>query len=228
MYRIKLDKRLSLVASFVRDGSKVADIGTDHAYLPAYLLQNNVCKSAIASDINQMPLKNADETIKQAELEDKIKTILSNGLDNLPENCADDIVIAGMGGEMIAQILQRANWIKNKNIRIIAQPMTHAEAVRDFFLSNGFEIEREAACSDSKHIYCVISAYYVGKTQAKSPAYSYYGKLIENSDNDSKAFLKKQYNRLLIKYNALASSQPQEASKIKLITDDFKIALGDD
>lgn len=228
MYRIKLDKRLSLVASFVRDGSKVADIGTDHAYLPAYLLQNNVCKSAIASDINQMPLKNADETIKQAELEDKIKTILSNGLDNLPENCADDIVIAGMGGEMIAQILQRANWIKNKNIRIIAQPMTHAEAVRDFFLSNGFEIEREAACSDSKHIYCVISAHYVGKTQAKSPAYSYYGKLIENSDNDSKAFLKKQYNRLLIKYNALASSQPQEASKIKLITDDFKIALGDD
>lgn len=228
MYRIKLDKRLSLVASFVRDGSKVADIGTDHAYLPAYLLQNNVCKSAIASDINQMPLKNADETIKQAELEDKIKTILSNGLDNLPENCADDIVIAGMGGEMIAQILQRANWIKNKNIRIIAQPMTHAEVVRDFFLSNGFEIEREAACSDSKHIYCVISAHYVGKTQTKSPAYTYYGKLIENSDNDSKAFLKKQYNRLLIKYNALASSQPQEASKIKIITDDFKIALGDD
>lgn len=228
MYRVKLDKRLSLVASFVRKDSIVVDVGTDHAYLPAYLLQNNVCKSAIACDINPMPLKNADETIKQANLEDKIKTVLSNGLENLAENCADDIVIAGMGGELIAQILQKAQWIKNENIKIIVQPMTHAEAVREFFISNGFEIEEEAACRDSKHIYCVISAHYTAKIEQKSAAYLYYGELIKKTDDDSKAFLKKQYDRLLIKYNALASCKSKEANEIKKIIDEFKNVLGDD
>ena len=97
MKTINLDSRLSLVASFVRKGSRVADIGTDHAYIPVYLVQTGVSPSAVAADLRKMPLENAKKTIEQYDLSSKISTVLSDGLDGIEKNCCDDIVIAGMG-----------------------------------------------------------------------------------------------------------------------------------
>lgn len=206
MQNIKLDSRLLAVASLVRKNSRLADVGTDHAYIPVYLVNEGIINEAVASDINEGPLKNADSSIRAYGLSDKITTILSNGLEGVPENCADDIIIAGMGGILISEILEKCAWIKNENIRIIAQPMTHPEKVREFFINNGFIITEEKTAEDTKHKYCVIAAEYKGDIHKYSEGYIYYGELAKNKDSISKAYLTVQRDRLLKRYNALLNS----------------------
>ena len=117
---IKLDSRLKAVASLVREGARTADIGTDHAYLLTYLIEKGICPQGIAADLRRGPLENARQTVIEAGLSDKIELILSDGLENIKENSCDDIVLAGMGGNLIAEILSKAQWIKNENINIVA------------------------------------------------------------------------------------------------------------
>ena len=119
--------RLQMVADFVRDGAAVADIGTDHAYLPVALVLSGKCPRAVVSDLREMPLENARQAIRRYHLEDRIVACLSDGLDEIAPDWAQDIIIAGMGGELIAAILARAPWLRNEGKRLILQPMTHAE-----------------------------------------------------------------------------------------------------
>ena len=183
---MKIDKfmtpRLLAVASFVAPESRVADIGTDHAYIPIWLLEHGVSKSALAMDINKGPIDRANENILKFHLEDKIKTRLSNGLENLKEGEADTIVIAGMGGILINEILKEA---KEKHFGIkhfILQPMTAIEETRKFLEENGFCILNERLAKEDEKLYCVLLVsrgemkidreidYYIGQ------------KLIENKD----------------------------------------------
>jgi len=225
MQKIKLDTRLMSVAALVRSGSRLIDIGTDHAYLPSYLLQSGICPSAIAADVREMPLKNAEATINACELNGKIKTILSNGLDGIDEYSGDDIVLAGMGGILIKEILERTPWIKNKSIRIIAQPMTHPEKVRLFFKDNGFEIIDERASCDSGHYYCAIAAQYTGCQSKKEIGYIYYGELKNKTDNDSLNYLNRQYERLKKRRDALekADSSNEECAYLTEVLNDFEV-----
>lgn len=224
MSEIKLDERLMTVASMVRKSGAVADIGTDHAYLPAYLIKNGICSRAYACDVKEMPLKNAEKTIKNENLCDKISTVLSNGLEALEENCAETIVIAGMGGILIKDILSACPWIKNGSVDLVLQPMTHAEIVREFLCENGFEILKENGCFFNKHSYCVILASYTEKKVKIEKGFYYYGKLTEDSTEKSKLYIKKQYDRLKKKYNALLSKKHfnEECSKLFEILEDFK------
>ena len=150
MSKIKLDDRLSAVAGLVRNGKRVADIGTDHGYLVAYLVENGICPGGIAADLRKGPLENARQTVIAQGLSDKIELILSDGLQNIPENACDDIVIAGMGGNLIAELLEKAPWVKSEKINIVAQPMTHAEVLRQYFIDNGFIINEEKTATDGK------------------------------------------------------------------------------
>ncbi|MBQ5743991.1 MAG: SAM-dependent methyltransferase, partial [Ruminococcus sp.] len=102
-----LDNRLRLCAAFVRQGARLADVGTDHAYLPVWLCRHGVCPSAIAADINPAPLQRGQMTVEAAGLSDRVQTRLSDGLAAVGADEADDIVIAGMGGELIAAIIDR-------------------------------------------------------------------------------------------------------------------------
>ena len=162
MGKIKLDSRLSAVADFVREGKTVADIGTDHAYLLAYLLQQGTIENGIAADLRKGPLENARKTLIESDQLEKVNLILSDGLDELKKGDCEDIVIAGMGGILIKEILERTPWVFDENIHIIAQPMTHAEVLRRFFLENGFKILEESSATDGKRFYCIISAQYDG------------------------------------------------------------------
>ena len=103
---IKLDNRLLLCAEFVRQDSAVADIGTDHAYLPVYLAQKGKIKKAIAADINEGPLKSGIETINRCGVSDTVSARLSNGLEKISPDECDDVIIAGMGGELICSIIE--------------------------------------------------------------------------------------------------------------------------
>lgn len=225
MQIVKLDSRLSSVASLVRNGSRVADVGTDHAYLPVYLLQTGVSPSAVAADLRKMPLENARKTVEMYSLEDKITTVLSDGLDSIDKDTCDDIVIAGMGGLLITELISRTVWLRNSRYRLVLQPMSHAEDVRRFLFENGFEIVEECCTRDGRHYYCVIAAEYSGERTFYSPAAVYVGKLDAGSDEVTRTYLEKQLQRLEKRCNALKKASAYndaEVEKLSEIIIDFK------
>ncbi len=219
---IKLDARLSAVASLVRVGSRVADIGTDHAYLLTYLIERGICPEGIAADLRKGPLDNARQTVIDADLSDKVELILSDGLENINEGSCDDIVLAGMGGNLIADILSKAYWIKNENINIVAQPMTHAEVLRQFFIDNAFEITKEKTATDGRRIYCVMSATYTGEIKQHDISYIYTGQLFENNDRITYKYIEKMLTTLEKKLSALTGAGKPDEDNLGKIIDEIR------
>jgi len=158
----KLSRRLHAAFLLVREGKRAADIGTDHALLPIALVKSGRCPSAVASDINKLPLEKAKENIERECVGLKIKTLLANGALGL-EGLAEDYIIAGMGGELIVDIVKASPFLKSPDLHLILQPMTKIPVVRRFLWDSGFEIDREVYLEDMGHFYTVISSYYTGK-----------------------------------------------------------------
>ena len=129
------DKRLLCVASLVREGARLADIGTDHAYLPVYLMQQGHIREAIAADIGEGPAASARLHIAQAGLSHGINVRVCDGLCGISPEEADDIVIAGMGGETIIHIVSNAPWVKDEHKRLVLQPMTKTVELRAWLLT---------------------------------------------------------------------------------------------
>ncbi len=153
-----LDGRLASVMKFVRQGARFADVGTDHAYLPLALLRAGRIEHAVCSDINAGPLDSAKANAREAGLEDKMRFYLTDGAAALAGENLSDVAIAGMGGELIADIIDRAPFLRNENIRLILQPMSRQEHLRRFLWERGFEIEAEDySYSQSKYYvtFCV-------------------------------------------------------------------------
>lgn len=111
---MKLTPRLEAVANLVTDNAKIADIGTDHGYIPVYLMKKNVIKSAIAADVNKGPLNNAKKEIISSNLDSKIELRLGSGLSVLKVGEVDEVVIAGMGGVLISQLIESELEIAKK------------------------------------------------------------------------------------------------------------------
>lgn len=174
---VNLTPRLYAVASLVRGGGIVADIGTDHGYLPVYLLQTGKVKSAVAADVRKMPLKNAEKSAERYALTDKISFRLSDGLKEFSEMDADEYIFAGMGGTLIAQKLAETPWVKNPSLHFVFQPQSRAEDLRKFLFENGFETEREVAVSEGRRVYISFDAKYSGVTKPFKPSDCFIGKL---------------------------------------------------
>ena len=198
-----------MIASLVENGSRIADIGTDHAYLPAYLILNGVCPFAVASDIGKGPLENAKDTIEKYEISDKVKTVLSDGLDNICLDEIDTVILSGMGGDLICNILSRADIDKLREKRIIAQPQSHCEKVRLFFMKNGFEITKEGICFDGGHIYVCMGARFSCKT-GYPKCYEYYGELIKNKSELVNEYFCNMIKQMNIKCDALKKTGEYE------------------
>ena len=115
-----------MAASLVRKGKVCCDIGTDHAYLPAYLITNSISKKALACDLREGPLANAKRTVEEYGISDRIELRLSDGLDNVKPGEADDFVFCGMGGTLITELISRTEWLKDKKYRLIFQPQSHS------------------------------------------------------------------------------------------------------
>lgn len=182
-----MNKRLLKCADFINTDGIVADIGTDHGYLSIYLVQNNKCSHAYACDVNEAPLASAKKNIFSYGLRDSITTILSDGLNDVPSENITDIVIAGMGGELICRILGECKWL-TENINIILQPMTKAEVLRSWLYKNGFEIKQEQAVHDDGFDYTVINCFYSGKVYKIDTLTSYIGKISPDTE-DNKSYL---------------------------------------
>lgn len=186
----------------VRSGKIAADIGTDHAYLPAWLVLNNVCPSALACDLRKGPLDNAKKTVELYGIEDKITLRLSDGFDKIEPFEADDFIMCGMGGTLMAELVAKAYWLKDPEKLLILQPQSHAEDIRNFLIKNGFEILNEDACNDGGKLYCAFSARYSGKSIDYPEGYIYYGKLPECKKEEARQYLCKTVSRLKTKLEA--------------------------
>ncbi len=153
-----MNKRLEVIYSMISDGRGLIDVGTDHGYLPAKLAQNGYSGRLFASDINAMPLSKAKETARRCGVEDRITFLLSDGLDACPPEEIDTIVMAGMGGELICNILDRAEWCLDGGYTLLLQPMTKAEVLRYWLVNNGFQLDEERLVKDGTFLYQVIKA----------------------------------------------------------------------
>lgn len=182
--------RLSLCAEMVREGSRLADIGTDHGYLPIELCLTGKIPSALACDINPLPLRSAQDNIEKYGLSDRILTRLSNGLQEVLPDEVDDVVIAGMGGELIRDILCAAPWIKNAAMRLVLQPMTHHEDLIKWLYQNGFAIICQKAALDEGKYYTILSAAFDGEERSADRCGCIIGKL-SPSDENSRGFLER-------------------------------------
>ncbi len=204
-----LDKRLAVCADFVR-GGRVCDVGTDHAYLTAELLKSGKCLYAIAADINIRPLKAAEKTLKKYGVEEKAEIVLSDGMLNIDLNGVTDIVIAGMGGELIKSVLN-ARKTELEGINLILQPMSKHSFLRRWLCENGFKIIKEKAVIDNRHYYTVINACYTGTKYSYDDIYEHTGELDFNDKEDLK-YIKNRAERLLSISGGLRSGGSGDAA----------------
>ena len=184
---------MRLAASLVLDGAAVCDVGTDHGYLAAALYKSGRVKSVIATDIKEKPLAHAKESIERLGA-DGVKLILCDGLEGVGENEADTVIIAGMGGEVIAGIIDRAPWLKNSNITLILQPMTSAWELRKYLYENGFYIETEPTLFEKGKVYSVMRVYFDGIKKDADTFSCCVGKISPETESDI-LYLKKQFKR---------------------------------
>lgn len=199
---LNLSQRMLMAARMVRKGNTVADIGTDHAYLPAYLVLNGISPKALACDVRKGPLDNARKTVEHYGIEDKITLRLSDGFDEIEPFEAQDFIMCGMGGTLMEELVSRAYWLKDPAKRIIVQPQSHAEDIRRFFVKNGFEILFEDACTDGGKLYCAMAAEYTGNEINVPVSYIYTGRLPECKKTEARLYLENIHARLIKKLEA--------------------------
>ncbi len=188
---LELSKRLSLIAELVNEGSSVCDVGTDHGYLPAFLYLSGKYKSVCATDINEKPLQSAQKNLDRYGA-DGVKLVLCDGLADVEKENIDTVIIAGMGGEVISGIIDRADFVRDNTVKLILQPTTAAKELRLFLAQNGFAVESETALSENGKIYSIMCVRFSGNTYDIDDVRSVIGILKPDTD-DAKAYIQKQY-----------------------------------
>lgn len=188
---VDLSKRLSLIAQFVNEGSSVCDVGTDHGYLPAFLFLSGKCRSVCATDINPKPLESAKANLNRLGV-DGVRLVLCDGLAQISRTDADTVIIAGMGGEVISGIINRAEFLQDSTVSLILQPTTAAKELRLFLAKNGFAVECEKAIAENGKIYSVMCARFTGQTYDIDDVKSVIG-ILKNDSDDASAYIEKQY-----------------------------------
>lgn len=196
---VKLDERLSAAAALVRSGKSVCDVGTDHALLPCFLWERGE-RRLFACDINDGPLEAARLTVARNNAE--VTLIKSDGLKNVPP--CDDVIIAGMGGELIARIVRECPFTA-EDTRFILQPMTKPEILRRELYKNGFEIVSETCASAGGKVYTVMLVRFTNEKCEIGDSFAFFGK------NSAAAYIEAVNARL----EKLANGDPKYARLIR-------------
>lgn len=153
-----LSERLKTIAQYVRKGDTVADIGSDHAYLPVYLIQEQIASKVIAGEVNKGPFEACLRNIRKHGLQHKIKAKLGDGLEVIEGEKIDTVIIAGMGGSLIRQILDGGKEKLEQVSRLILQPNIAAEHIRRWFIQENWELKSETILEEGRHIYEILIA----------------------------------------------------------------------
>lgn len=229
---MKLSHRLETIASFVRRGSKIADIGTDHGYVPIRLVEEGTAVSALAMDVRKGPLERASSHVREHGLTDRIKLRLSDGLTALKPGEADCVIIAGMGGELVLRILEEGKALWDSVEQWVLSPQSDIDEVRRYLLNNGFSIGREAMVEEDGKYYTIMDVARVktgghGKAESEVPvktaedwseAELRYGRhLITSQDPVLAEYLEKEKRTLSGIEQALLKQEPRtERTMVRL------------
>ena len=177
MKKYGIGARLLACASLIREGTCLADVGTDHAYLPIYLLEAGRISRAVLSDINEGPLESARRNVADSGFSDRADLFLCDGASALADSGAMDYAICGMGGELIADIIEGAPHLRSGDIHLILQPMSKKHLLRAYLFEHGFDVLKEVySKEDGKH-YVTLLAKYVGERVKFSEADAELGKI---------------------------------------------------
>lgn len=174
-----LDDRLMSSADLVRQDAVFADIGTDHAHLPLFLLESGRISFAYMTDVAAGPLARARENARGSLHASKMEFLLTDGLSGLAGRGITDIAICGMGGELIADILNAASFIRSPAVHLILQPMTRQEHLRAFLAKEGFEVLKERYSHADGKYYVTLLARYTGTPYSIGMTEAYLGRLTE-------------------------------------------------
>ena len=155
---MELSERLSAVAGLVTEGASVADIGTDHGYIPVYLMEHGIAEKVLALDVNEGPLKRAGDYIRRCGWEGYIETRLSDGLQKVRPGEADTMIAAGMGGGLITKILSEGSEVLAALDHLILQPQSEIWKVRRYLNDHGYQIMAEDMVLDGGKYYTVMKA----------------------------------------------------------------------
>lgn len=159
---IKISERLGKAAALVSEGNVLADVGTDHGYVPIYLVQQKKIPHAIAMDIRQGPLARAREHIRLYQLEEYIQTRLSDGVEALKVKEADTILIAGVGGGLVMHILEAGRAVCHAAQELVLQPQSELAAVRSFLNAEGYVADAEDMVFEDGKYYPMLRVHYAG------------------------------------------------------------------
>ncbi len=178
----QLGPRLGLCGGLVRGGRPLCDVGTDHAYLPIWLIKKGIVNGALATDINEGPLQTAALNAARYGVKDLLFLRQSDGLERVRPEEADDVVIAGMGGELILRIVEETPWLTQPGKLLVLQPMSDAEKLRAGLLKLGFGILEEHAVEEGGRPYTAFSARYGHTPTDAGPLYPYIGGLTPGTE----------------------------------------------
>lgn len=171
--KIPLSKRLSVCASFVTPGQRVADIGCDHGYLGIYLLHNRIADSVIASDVNRMPLQSAVRNAEKFGVAAQMTFCLSDGAQSIPRDF-DAMICAGMGADTIVSVLENAPWLRDRQYHLILQCQSKTPMLRRFLSDNGWHITKERIVRDGRFLYTVMLVLWDPEQGQLSPGQWYF------------------------------------------------------
>jgi len=164
-----LSDRLKVMAEMIdQSAQSVADIGTDHGLLPIYLIENRNIQKIIATDLHHGPLEKARENLAQKRLQHYVELRRGDGLQVIRPGEVEVMVMAGMGGVLISQLLQQAPRVAEKTTQLLFQPMTAAYSVRKFLLTHGYQISREKLVEERHQVYEIIEARFINQPQLAS------------------------------------------------------------
>ena len=211
-----LTNRLETVKNLVENSNTVFDVGTDHGYVPISLINEKRAKKVIAADINKGPLDNAEKNIRLAGLTNEIELRLGSGMVPMKDGEADTVVIAGMGGILISDIIKESYDKALKVKRFILQPMYSQDFLRNYLINNGFKITNEYLSRENEKVYNIIVAT-PGKEEKdySNNAFVVFGHPDNHIKNEVfKYYIEKRKNHLTNVYQSLKMAKTDKEEEI--------------
>lgn len=192
-----IGSRLLMAASLVSNGKTVCDVGCDHGKLSLYLVKSGRAERIIATDINKMPLQKAIDLFAEHGISDKAQFFLTDGLQNITDTAdITHVVIAGLGGDTMAQIIENAPFIKDNKVQLVLLPAQSGDKIRHYLYTHGFDITSEHTVGENKKFYSVITAVYSGNVQQCDAYDCYIGSSESCEGEDAKGYFEMVLTRL--------------------------------
>lgn len=207
---VRLSERLQNVANLITPGLRVADVGCDHGYLSIYLCEKNIAKSVIASDVKKGPLEKARENLETYDMQDRIELRLSDGLKSYEAGEVDTIVMSGMGGNLMMELLENSREVCNKATELILQPQSEIAGLRHYLQDNGYLIISEAMVFEDYKYYPMMKAVH-DQMKWDKEVYFTYGKILLREQNPIlHQFLLQERDYYVNLYGELSCQDPTE------------------